>query len=57
MISRGYHRLVLSTDEIIQGPLVATFDEQGQLLEWHPLQGEEAMVEWVGGEYVCPHDF
>lgn len=47
----GYHRLRLSCGRIVQGPLVITLDDQAHLVEWHPLQGEEPMVEWVGGEF------
>jgi hypothetical protein len=49
----GYHRLVLSTGEVIEGPLVITVDSALRLREWHFLYGEEAMVEWVGGAYDC----
>lgn len=47
----GYHRLVQASGQIIQGPLVVVLDADSVLVEWHLLDGEEAMVEWVGGTY------
>lgn len=47
----GYHRLRLSSGEVVRGPLVITQDARSHLVEWHLLQGEEPMVEWVGGEF------
>ncbi len=49
----GYHRLVLSSGEIISGPVVITLDARSNVMEWHLLQGEEPMVEWVGGVFIC----
>ncbi len=49
----GYHRLVLSSGELIQGPVVVTLDAQSRMVEWHLLTGEEPMVEWVGGVFAC----
>lgn len=47
----GYHRLVLPSGEIVEGPLVVVLDSSSNLIEWHLLEGEEAMVEWIGGSY------
>ncbi len=47
----GYHRLVLSSGELVCGPVVVTLDTQSHILEWHRLQAEEPMVEWVGGTF------
>lgn len=47
----GYHRLRLSSGEVVRGPLVITLDARSHLVAWHLLQGEEPMVEWVGGEF------
>jgi hypothetical protein len=49
----GYHRLQLPNGEIIQGPLVITLDGNSHLIEYHLLQGEEPMVEWLGGTFVA----
>lgn len=49
----GYHRLVLPTGEVVEGPLVITMDSNLRIQEWHFLDGEEAMVEWMGGTYKC----
>ena len=49
----GYHRLVLPTGEVIEGPLVITLDSSSHIREWHLLDGEEAMVEWIGGAFDC----
>ena len=47
----GYHRLLLASGEIIEGPLVVFIDTEAVLIGWHLLDGEEAMVEWIGGTY------
>ena len=47
----GYHRLVQRDGKIIEGPLVVVLDSDLNLLSWHNLIGEEAMVEWIGGIY------
>ncbi len=47
----GYHRLVLTSGEVINGPVVITLDAQSNPAEWHIMQGEEPMVEWVGGTF------
>lgn len=49
----GYHRLVLPTGEVIEGPLVITLDSSSHIHEWYLLDGEEAMVEWIGGAFDC----
>lgn len=45
----GYHRLVLSSGRVVEGPLVVTLDNCSNVQEWHLLKGEEPMVAWVGG--------
>lgn len=47
----AYHRLVLSSGKVVRGPVVVTLDARSHIIEWHPLQCEEPMVEWVGGEF------
>lgn len=47
----GYHRLRLSSGEVVEGPLVVVLDASLRLAEWYRLVGEEAMVEWVGGTF------
>lgn len=49
MKKKGYHRLVLPAGQVMEGPLVVVLDEHSNLLSWHLLEGEEAMVEWFGG--------
>lgn len=49
MTKLGYHRLQLPTGELIEGPLVITIDDYANIIEWHLLDGEEPMVEWIGG--------
>lgn len=48
-MKRAYHRLVLP-DGTVHHMVVCTFNDAGEFIEWHPLQGEEPYVEWVGGE-------
>ena len=54
-LKKGYHRLIIDTEkgpQVIEGPLVCVFDRAtGRLLSHHILEGEERMVEWVGGAY------
>lgn len=45
----GYHRLVMKGHEIIEGPLVVVLADDKTLVSWHHLDGEEPMVEWLGG--------
>lgn len=47
----AYNRLVLASGQVIPGPVVITCDMQSNMIEWHPLQGEEPMVEWIGGTF------
>lgn len=49
----GYHRIMLQTGLVIEGPVVVSLDADNTVLEWHPLLAEEPMVEWVGGTYEC----
>ena len=46
---KGYHHLVLP-DGSREDMVVVAFDDDGRYLSHHPLQDEEAFVEWVGGE-------
>lgn len=45
----GYHRLLLPSGQVVEGPLVVVMNEFHQTLSWHILEGEEPMVEWIGG--------
>lgn len=46
---RAYHKLILP-DGTTRTMVVCNIDEAtGQLLDFHPLQGEEPFVEWIGG--------
>lgn len=45
----GYHRMVLPSGDVIEGPLVVIEDSMHRIIDWHLLEGEEPMVEWVGG--------
>lgn len=47
----AYHRLVLASGQVISGPVVITCDIHSIMTEWHLLQGEEPMVEWIGGTF------
>ena len=49
MTKYGYHRLVLSSGQVIEGPIVVTLDDHSKVIEWHMLKGEEPMVIWMGG--------
>ena len=59
MIKRGYHRLITAEGKVVEGPLVVELSEDGSLLSYHPLRGEEAYTEWVGGEFnsLTPNPF
>ncbi len=46
---KAYHRLVLPSGEVIPHPIVI-YDEEGNILSWHPMTHEEPFTEWVGGE-------
>ncbi len=45
----AYHILRLA-DGTSVSPAVVEVDDQGNVLGWHRLQGEEPFTEWVGGE-------
>mgnify|MGYP006051761089 CR=1 FL=1 len=47
----GYHRLILPTGEVVDGPLVVVMDDYHRMHSWHILEGEEPMVEWIGGTF------
>lgn len=48
----GYHRLVLPSGQIIEGPLVIILNHESILTDWYLLKNEEPMVEWIGGTYI-----
>ena len=48
MYARAYHHLILP-DGTIHSLVVVHFDDYGNFLNFHPLQGEEPFVEWEGG--------
>lgn len=48
----GYHRLVLKDLQVVDGPLVVILGENKSLISWHLLNGEEPMVEWIGGTFT-----
>jgi hypothetical protein len=45
---KGFHHLIMP-DGRQEHMVVVEFDGQGHYLSHHPLRGEEAFVEWVGG--------
>lgn len=51
MKKRAYHSILQPNGEVTQGPVVVTTDREGKLIEWHLLDGEEPMTEWIGGTY------
>ncbi len=46
----GFHHIKFS-DGSREDMVVVEVDDEGQYLAHHPLQGEEAFVEWVGGTF------
>lgn len=48
-MKKAYHRLILPNGEV-HPMVVCSFDADGEIIEWHTLQHEEANVVWVGGE-------
>ncbi len=50
MTRRGYHHLIMPNGEQ-HSMVVVLFAADGSPLSWHPLEGEEPFVEWVGGTY------
>lgn len=49
MSKYGYHRIRFSSGLEVEGPLVVDLDGKSNLIEWHMLDGEEPMVQWIGG--------
>ena len=49
---KAYHRLFLPDGTLVEGPVIVSLDENGNVLEWHRMQQEEARTEWVGGERI-----
>ena len=47
----GFHRLLLADGTLVNGPLVVQVDDEGSILSWHPMHGEEESTEWVGGTW------
>ncbi len=48
---RAYNHVITPSGLTI-GPAVVDFDDSGRPVAWHPLQGEESFVEWVGGTFA-----
>lgn len=48
----GYHRITFATGRVVEGPIVVVLDETTGKMKWHYLQGEEPMVEWIGGSFL-----
>ena len=43
------HRIILPSGDVLHQEVV-TLNDKGEVLEHHPLQGEEPSVEWYVGE-------
>lgn len=52
-MKRAYHDIRLPDGTLVAGPVVVESDPRGNMLSWHPLQGEEPFTEWVGGTYFA----
>lgn len=50
MRKRAYNRALLSDGTVVNEPVVVITGDDGSVIEWHRLQQEEAMTEWIGGE-------
>jgi len=48
MTRKAYHTLILP-DGTEHQQVIVDFDDDGQLVSFHPLTKEEPFVEWVGG--------
>lgn len=44
------HRIILPDGRILQNHVVVLEDD-GRLVSFHPLQGEEPFTQWIPGEY------
>lgn len=44
------HRIVMPDGSILTNHVVV-LDDDGRVLSFHPLQGEEPFTEWIPGEY------
>jgi hypothetical protein len=51
MIKRAYHRIVTHDNHVVDGPVVVVFNDELKYIDYHLLQGEEPMVEWIGGSF------
>lgn len=47
----GFHRLVLGDGRIVEGPVVVVRDNDGRMVSWHLLHGEEPSTAWLGGDF------
>ncbi len=47
----GWNRIFFPDGSVVEGPIVVVTDDEGVMLSWHVMLGEEAMVEWRGGAY------
>lgn len=46
------HRLILSATESVSGPLVVRLADDGMVVDYERLQGEQPGVEWLGGIFL-----
>ncbi|MBQ7443662.1 MAG: hypothetical protein IJS59_07355 [Bacteroidaceae bacterium] len=46
---RAYHRLIMPDGQEHTMVVCHIDDATGVLIDYHPLQGEEPFVEWIGG--------
>ena len=51
-MKRAYHDIILPDGTLQKGPVVVETDENGHLLSWHFLEGEEPFTEWIGGTFI-----
>ena len=54
MIQYAYHRAVTYDGRFIDGPLVATYSDEGVLNNIRPLLKEQPHVIWKGGTLTLP---
>lgn len=51
---KAYSRMRLPDGRLVDGPLVVETDDDGHIVLWHRLEGEEPFTEWVGGTCTPP---
>lgn len=51
---KAYHRLRTADSHILEGPIAAGFDTQGNITGWHKLRCEEPFTIWMGGTLDVP---